>query len=104
MPTVWIPPLMRPLSGDRPRLEIAGETVREVIDNLDLECPGTKERLLAEGRVKPGIAIAIDGVVLTKGLGSKVTPDSEVHFVPAISGGRRAQAGRNRRLSGRPSP
>ena len=78
---------MRPLSGNRSHLKIAGETVREVIDNLEAECPGIKERLLAEGRVKPGIAIAIDGVVLTKGLGTKMAPDSEVHFVPAISGG-----------------
>ncbi len=78
---------MRPLSGNRSQLEIAGATVREVIDNLEAECPGIKDRLLADGRVKPGIAIAIDGVVLTKGLGTKMAPDSEVHFVPAISGG-----------------
>jgi len=78
---------MRPLSGDRPQLEVAGETVRDVIDNLEAECPGIKARLLVEGRVKPGIAVAVDGVVLTKGLGTKVASDSEVHFVPAISGG-----------------
>ncbi len=78
---------MRSLSGNRTQLEIAGESVREVIENLEAECPGIKDRLLAEGRVKPGIAVAIDGVVLTKGLGTKVAPDSELHFVPAISGG-----------------
>lgn len=87
MASVWIPPLMRSLSGNRERLEIAGETVREVIDNLERECPGIQARLFEDGRVKPGIAIAVDGVIQTRKLGAPVKPDSEIHFVPAISGG-----------------
>lgn len=78
---------MRPLSGNRAQLEVAGKTVRELIENLEAECPGIKARLIDEGRVKPGIAVAIDGVVMTKGLGTQLPADSEVHFVPAISGG-----------------
>lgn len=87
MPTVWIPPLMRALSAGRDRLDVPGTTIREVIDNLERECPGIKARLCADGRIKPGIAVAVDGVMQTKKLGTPVKAASEVHFVPAISGG-----------------
>lgn len=87
MPSVWIPPLMRSLSGGRENLDIPGTTIREVLDNLEAECPGIRARLFDGDRVRPGIAIAVDGIIKTKKLGSEVSPDSEIHFVPAISGG-----------------
>lgn len=87
MPKVWIPPLLRSLSDNRVELDIAGETLREVIDNLDAECPGIKDRVMEGRRMKPGIAVAVDGVVMSKKLGTPLKPESEVHFVPAISGG-----------------
>ena len=87
MPNVWIPPLMRSLSGNRDQLVVPGDTLREVVNNLEKECPGIKDRLFQDGKIKPGIAIAIDGVVHTKGLGTPVDDKSEIHFVPAISGG-----------------
>ena len=88
MPSVWIPPLMRSLSGGRENLDIPGTTIREVLDNLEAECPGIRARLFDGDRVRPGIAIAVDGIIKTKKLGSEVAPGSEIHFVPAISGGR----------------
>ena len=85
---------MRALSDGRDQLDVPGATIREVIDNLERECPGIKERLCADGRIKPGIAVAVDGVMQTKKLGTPVQTASEVHFVPAISGGAaRARAG-----------
>ena len=79
---------MRSLSGNRENLDIPGATIREVLDNLEAECPGIRARLFDGDRVRPGIAIAVDGIIKTKKLGSEVAPDSEIHFVPAISGGR----------------
>ena len=87
MPNVWIPPLMRSLSGNRDQLAVPGATLREVVANLEKECPGIRDRLFQDEKIKPGIAIAIDGVVHTKGLGAPVNEESEIHFVPAISGG-----------------
>lgn len=78
---------MRALSDGRDQLDVLGTTIREVIDNLERECPGIKDRLCADGRIKPGIAVAVDGVMQTKKLGTPVKAASEVHFVPAISGG-----------------
>lgn len=87
MATVWIPPLMRSLANDQETVEVAGETVRELVQALDERFPGIAERLVEEGRLRPGLSVAVDGVVSNKGLREPVKPDSEVHFVPAMSGG-----------------
>ena len=61
--------------------------MRQIIDNLDSMFPGFKNRLVEDGRVKPNISVAIDGEITPLGMIEKVTEDSEVHFLPAISGG-----------------
>jgi molybdopterin converting factor small subunit len=86
MATVWIPPLVQGLTGGRQVVEAPGTTLREVIDNLDAEYPGLKGRLFENGRVRPGISVTVDGVVSNK-RNRSVREDSEIHFVPAISGG-----------------
>ena len=44
-------------------------------------------RLIAEGKLAPNLAVAIDGEVARMGLLEKVGENSEIHFVPAIGGG-----------------
>ena len=87
MPIVWIPSLMRDLTGGAEKVSIVGETLRQVIRHLEETYPGVMERLCDEGRLKPTIAVVIDGRVARKGLLEQVRDDSEIHFVPAISGG-----------------
>ena len=87
MPVAFIPALLRPLSGGRASLEVAGTTVGEVIDNLDRECPGIAARLRDGGRLRSNVRVAVDGQVSPIGLREKVSPESEVHFVAAIGGG-----------------
>jgi len=88
MPVAWIPSLLQKLTGGRAQVEVTGSTVREVIDSLDGIYPGIRERLCtAEGTLKPEIAVAVDGEVAVEGLRSRVGPRSEVHFLPALSGG-----------------
>ena len=88
MALVFIPSLMQNLSNGEQRVSVEGGNVRQVIDNLDSMFPGFKKRLVEEGRVKPNIAVAIDGEITPSGMIEKVSVDSEVHFLPAISGGR----------------
>ena len=87
MALVFIPSLMQKLSNGEQRVSVEGNNVRQVIDNLDEVFPGFKERLVEDGRVKPNIAVAIDGEITPLGMIEKVSLDSEVHFLPAISGG-----------------
>jgi len=87
LPTVYIPTLLRTLTGGRESVEVEGCTVRQVIDNLDRAWPGLRYRLLDEGKLRPNISVAVDGEVTPMGLIEAVGPASEVHFIAAIKGG-----------------
>ncbi len=87
MATVFIPSMLRPLAGGHDALDVSGATVREVVENLIERYPKLSGRLLADGQLPGNISVAIDGEVSTLGLLDQLEPDSEVHFVPAISGG-----------------
>ena len=87
MATVFIPSLMRKLTDGRDTVEVAGSTLRQVIDNLDTEYPGIKELIVENGRVRPGLQLAVDGVLSATGLMGKVPEGSEVHILPALGGG-----------------
>ncbi len=78
---------MQELSNGKERVVVEGNTVRQVIENLEESYPGFRERLIDQNRVKPNIAVAIDGEITPLGLIGKVSEASEVHFLPAISGG-----------------
>ena len=87
MPRVFIPPLLRPLTDGRDIIDVAGESIAEVIDVLDRQFPGVRARLVEGDRLKPGLSVGIGTRVAARGLSSKVGPDDEVHFLPAIGGG-----------------
>jgi molybdopterin converting factor small subunit len=88
MPKVWIPTLMRKLTDGQAQVEVEGSTIREVVESLDAAFPGIKARLCTEeGRVRPNIAVAIDGQITPQGMRTKVGAQSEVNFIPAVGGG-----------------
>jgi molybdopterin synthase sulfur carrier subunit len=87
MAVVWIPALLRDLTGGRETVTVAGANVRQVIDALDALCPGTKERLCDANGLRAGIAVAVDTQIARLGLSQPVNETSEVHFLPAIAGG-----------------
>ncbi len=87
MATVFIPALLQGLTGGRSKLEVAGATVGEVVENLDRAWPGIADRLVEDGRLRTNISVAVDGEVSPMGLLEPVAAGSEVHFVAAISGG-----------------
>ncbi len=87
MPTVAIPALMRNLTDGEESVLVSGTTVREAIDSLESRYPGIKVRLCEGDRLKPGIAVYIDGLLTRGSLREPVNADAEIHFLPAISGG-----------------
>lgn len=87
MATVWIPPLLRDLTGGVQQVTVPGETVRDLIAALDARYPGLAGRLIEEDTLRRGLVLTIDGVTSRQGLRARVGPESEVHFVPAIGGG-----------------
>jgi molybdopterin synthase sulfur carrier subunit len=87
MATVFIPALLRKLTRGKDRTQATGTTLREIIDDLERQFPGFRERVVENGDLAGSVAVSIDGEVITGGLSESVSAESEVHFVPAIAGG-----------------
>ncbi len=80
---------MRDLTSGVEILQIAGTDMRQIITNLENSYPGFQKRLLEDDRqrIKPNIAVMIDGRNARRILNEKVDKNSEIHFLPAIGGG-----------------
>ena len=87
MAQVFLPYDLRKFTGGKGQVEIAGATLGELVTNLEATYPGITEHILEDGRLKPGIAAVVGHVATRQGLLQPLEPDTEVHFVPAISGG-----------------
>jgi len=88
MASVWIPATLQHLTGGEAVLQASGGTVRELVTRLDETYPGLKAAIVQDdGRLKPGVAVAVDGYVTSLGLFQRIEERSDVQFVPAIGGG-----------------
>lgn len=89
MATVWIPALLRDLTGGKETITVQAKNVAEAIDALDGQYPGIKLRILDGERIRPGLSVVVDGVVSSRKLRHPLGETSEVHFLPAFGGGAR---------------
>ena len=87
MAVVWVPALLRDLTGGRETVAVPGATVGEVVSALDRLHPGIRARLCDGDALRPGVAVAVDTELSRLGLRQPVSEHSEVHFLPAVSGG-----------------
>ena len=84
---VWIPSLHRDLTDGAEIVAIDGETVGEVVAQLEARVPGMEARLCQDGRIRPYIAVSVDNEVTRRGLRQRLTKPSEIHFIPSLRGG-----------------
>ena len=68
MATVFIPSLLRDLTGGRDTVTVPGSTVRQVIDALEQSYPGVKQRLCEGDGLRRGMTVAVDTEVSRLGL------------------------------------
>ena len=87
MATVFVPTMLQSFTNGVKQVDVEAANIRQVLDRLDEIYPGLKERLVEDGQIRSNLAVAIDGEVARLGLMERVSPTSEVHFVPAIGGG-----------------
>jgi molybdopterin synthase sulfur carrier subunit len=87
MPTLFIPAPIRDLTQGRASVVVAASSVREAIESLEAQYPGVKDRLCDGDKIRPNISVMVDGQISHLKMREKLTSDSEVHFVIAISGG-----------------
>ena len=88
--TVRVPTTLRTLTAGESAVDVEGETVAAVLDNLEDAHPGFKSRLLDDDgslRKFVNLFVADDDVRFIDGL-ETVVPDGEtVSIVPAVAGG-----------------
>jgi molybdopterin converting factor small subunit len=90
MATIFLPMPIRRRIGVEPSLQVKGETLRQIINNLEERFPGIREELIdpeLDDRVIRSISAIIDGEAADMGLRTTVGENAEVHFLPAIAGG-----------------
>ena len=88
--TVRVPTTLRTLTAGASEVEVEGETLAEVIENLEAAHPGFRERLLDEqGALRRfvNVFVADDDVRFLDGLDTKVPAGETVSIIPAVAGG-----------------
>src|SRR5207253_6734307 len=86
---VRIPAPLRTLTGGADEVEADGNTVGEVIEDLERRHPGLKERLLDAKGVRRFVNIYVgeEDVRFLRGLATEVKAGETISIVPAIAGG-----------------
>jgi len=89
MVTVRIPTPLRNLTGGEDQVQVPGATLREVIETLEKQHPGIRDRLLDDKGVRRFVNIYVgdEDVRFLDGLDTKLASGTEVSIVPAIAGG-----------------
>ncbi len=88
--TVRVPTTLRTLTGGASEISVSGDTVSEVLDQLEGAHPGFKERLLdGDGGLRRfvNLYVADDDVRFRDGLPTPVEEGDTVSIIPAVAGG-----------------
>jgi len=87
---VRIPTPLRRMTNGQDKLEITESTLSVMIDNLEADYPGFKERLIDEnGELRYFVNIYLNGedVRFLDGLSTDTKSGDEISIVPAVAGG-----------------
>lgn len=87
--TVIIPTILRPLTNDQKRISISGYKVSEVIDGMEQQYPGIKEKLVTEGNAHRFINIYVNDndIRFCDGLSTHLQDGDVLTILPAVAGG-----------------
>lgn len=86
---VRIPTILRPYTGGERAVDGAGATVAELIDQLEADHAGIKERLVENDEVRRFVNIYVndEDIRFTGGLTTPVADGNTVVILPAVAGG-----------------
>ncbi len=87
--TVRVPTPLRTLTQGKDEVEAKGSNVREIIDDLERNYPGLKERLCDDKGVRRFVNIYQneEDIRFLESLDTKVKDGDSISIVPAIAGG-----------------
>ena len=87
---VRIPTPLRKLTRDKDTVQAAGGTVNEIVESLEKQYPGLKERLCNErGELRRFVNIYLndEDIRFAQGKATPVKDGDEISIIPAIAGG-----------------
>jgi molybdopterin synthase sulfur carrier subunit len=90
MPSVRIPTPLRRLTGDKDEVSVEAATIGNLIDELENQFPGIKQRLCDEdGNVRRFINLYVNNedIRFLKGTDTELHETDIVSIIPAIAGG-----------------
>jgi molybdopterin converting factor small subunit len=88
--TVRIPTQLRELSGGAAEVTAQGDTLAKVLDDLESQHPGFRERLFDEqGELRRfvNVFVADEDIRFLDGVNTDVADGATVSIVPAVAGG-----------------
>ena len=88
--TVRIPTPLRRMTGGADKVELDVADLSQMIDQLESDYPGFKERLLdEEGELRYFVNIYVNGedIRFDQGLRTAIKSGDEISIVPAVAGG-----------------
>ena len=89
MTRVRIPPTLRDATAGERDVDVDGDTVRDVLDDLAARFPELRERIFEGDGVAPFVNVYVEGedVRTREGLETHVGRDATVILLPAMAGG-----------------
>jgi molybdopterin synthase sulfur carrier subunit len=86
---VRIPTILRTYTGDRKSVEGNGASLSALIDDLESNHPGLKDRLIENGDLRRFVNVYVndEDVRFIGGLEAPVTDGDQVVVLPAVAGG-----------------
>jgi molybdopterin synthase sulfur carrier subunit len=88
--TVRIPTPLRRVTDGQDKVDTEGSTLRQIIDSMESQYPGIKERLCDEdGNLRNFVNVYVNGedVRFLDGVDSETGDGDEISIVPAVAGG-----------------
>ena len=87
---VRIPTILRTYTGGEKAVDASGATLGALVDDLEANHPGIKERLVEDsGDLRRFVNVYVDDedVRFTGGLGTELSDGAQVVILPAVAGG-----------------
>ena len=87
---VRIPTILRTYTGGEKAVDASGTTLGALVDDLEANHPGIKERLVEDsGELRRFVNVYVDDedVRFTGGLGTELPDGAQVVILPAVAGG-----------------
>ncbi len=87
--TVIIPTILRPLTNEQKRIDMEGNKVSEIIDHMERQYPGIKEKLVTGGSAHRFINIYVNDndIRFQDGLATSLRDGDVLTILPAVAGG-----------------